>query len=357
MSQAVKAPKLARNYSRYAVPASANPHSATEVPWRIHDLCKAYNLPLLTQPGGAVIGILELGGGYTTADLQQFAKNNKLPMLTTISDINIGGSTNSPGSDADGEVLLDIQVIWNVYHYCTGKNPVIKMIWVPNSDQAFVQGIQAAVAAGCNVLSISWGADEKSWGKAAAQSVEAAALQASAAGLTIFAAAGDNSSGDSDPGANVDVPSACPHVVGCGGTTKTASSEVVWGDGTPSGEGTGGGFSNFFPTQSWQVGAPVHAGRMVPDVAANADPNTGYLVVINGQEQPVGGTSAVAPFYAALFASSGQKLGFVTPKLWANPSDFNDITQGSNGAYKASVGADPCTGLGSPKGSALAKLL
>jgi subtilase family serine protease len=71
----------------------------------------------------------------------------------------------------------------------------------------------------------------------------------------------------------------------------------------------------------------------------------------------VGGTSAVAPLYAGLFAAFGRKLGFVTPKLWANHLCFTDITQGDNGFYRARVGPDPCTGLGSPIGSKLAALL
>ncbi len=95
---------------------------------------------------------------------------------------------------------------------------------------------------------------------------------------------------------------------------------------------------------------------MVPDVAANADPNTGYLVVVNGTETQIGGTSAVAPFYAGLFASFGKKLGWVTPTLWLNPGAFVDITAGSNGSYFAAVGPDPCIGLGVPNGARIAAL-
>jgi kumamolisin len=134
---------------------------------------------------------------------------------------------------------------------------------------------------------------------------------------------------------------------------------VVWGDGKTNGEGTGGGYSIYFPPQEFQLNAPPSpgkAGRMVPDVAADAAPATGYMVVVNGQEMPVGGTSAVAPLYSGLFAAFGTKLGFVTPTLWKNPHAFVDITEGSNGDYKASVGPDPCTGLGAPIGTALASL-
>ena len=96
---------------------------------------------------------------------------------------------------------------------------------------------------------------------------------------------------------------------------------------------------------------------MVPDVAANADPNTGYNIVVHGAPMTIGGTSAVAPLYAGLFASFGTKLGFITPELWLNHLCFNDIIQGDNGAFRARIGPDACTGLGSPIGTKLAQLL
>jgi kumamolisin len=77
---------------------------------------------------------------------------------------------------------------------------------------------------------------------------------------------------------------------------------------------------------------------------------------VHGSPTVVGGTSAVAPLYAGLFASFGAKLGFVTPKLWQNQTAFNDITEGSNGYYKAAVGPDACSGIGSPIGNKIATL-
>jgi kumamolisin len=323
----------------------------------VADLCKAYNFPT-DLTGGGVIGILELGGGYHQGDLDRFSQLNGLPQILC-TDVPVNGGLNSPGSDADGEVLLDIQVAAAAYYYCTGHVPAIKMFFAPNADSSFAAVFQAAVTAGCDTLSISWGKDEDAWDPNVARQVEAAAQSATDSGCILFAASGDNSSGDGAPGANVDMPSSSPHIIGCGGTTKTPFSEVVWGDGTPNGNGTGGGYSVLFPSQDWQVNAPPspgQPGRMVPDVAANADPNTGYLIVINGQETPVGGTSAVAPLYAGLFAAFGQKLGFVTPALWQHPECFTDITQGSNGSFNAVQGPDPCTGLGVPSGKCLASL-
>jgi subtilase family serine protease len=187
--------------------------------------------------------------------------------------------------------------------------------------------------------------------------MEQTAAAATAAGMVVFAASGDNDSSDGGPGrANVDLPSSAPHVIGCGGTNKPhTGEETVWNNDPrrTTGEGTGGGYSTLFPMPSWQAGAPHGPGRMVPDVAGNADPNTGYEIILYGASTVVGGTSAVAPLYAGLFASFGTKLGFVTPELYLNSACFTDITQGDNGAFRARTGVDPCTGLGSPLGELL----
>jgi kumamolisin len=292
--------------------------------------------------------------------MEKFFAGINQPM-PNISDVSVDGTTNSPNQhvgsadDPDGEVALDIEVAAAAYYVATGKPATVKMYWA----QDIAKAVRQATTDGCDVCSISWGADEANWGKTAGDDMEQAAIEATNAGMVVFGASGDNDSSDGGPNAaNVDLPASAPHVVGCGGTRKTAADESVWNDnpGSPSGEGTGGGFSTLFPIPSWQTGAPNGPGRMVPDVAANADPVTGYEVVVHGQDQVVGGTSAVAPLYAGLFAAFGTKLGFLTPKLYANSVCFNDITVGDNGAYRAGVGPDPCTGLGSPIGTRIAGL-
>jgi kumamolisin len=314
-----------------------------------------------------VIAIVELGGGWVQSDMDAFfgGLNQPVPQIT---DVSVDGTQNSPNqavgssNDADYEVGLDIQVSGASFYAATARAATIRVYW----SQDIASAVQMAANDGCDVCSISWGADEAVWGAQAAQQMEDAAAAATTAGMIVFAASGDNNSGDggSTP-ANVDVPAACPHVVGCGGTYKTSSEEIVWNDnpGQSNGEGTGGGYSTIFPTQSWQLNAPppptgtqFGTGRMVPDVAGDADPNTGYDVYVHGAGTVVGGTSAVAPLYAGLFASFGTKLGFVNPTLWQNPAAFNDITVGDNGLYKAAAGPDPCTGLGSPIGISLAAL-
>jgi kumamolisin len=280
-----------------------------------------------------------------------------------VTDVSVDGTQNSPNQatdpdkDPDLEVALDIQVAAAAYFVATGTPAVIRVYWA----QDIAPAVQAATADGCDVCSISWGADEATWGIAAAQAMEAAAQAATSAGMVVFAAAGDNDSSDGGPTpANVDAPASCPHAIGCGGTSKTTTSETVWNNnpGQTDGQGTGGGYSTIFPVQSFQIGAPAGPGRMVPDVSADADPNTGYIIFVHGQQVAgMGGTSAAAPLYAGLFAAFGTKLGFVTPKLWANQNCFNDITQGGNGMFNAGPGPDPCSGIGSPIGTSLAALL
>jgi kumamolisin len=279
----------------------------------------------------------------------------------------VDGTQNTPNQSgsagqADYEVALDIQVSGAAFYAAAGKPATIRVYW----SQDIGTAVQKAASDGCDVCSISWGADEATWGATAAEQMESDAESATSGGMIVFAASGDNDSSDGGPTpANVDCPASCPHVVGCGGTTKTTTSEIVWNDnpGETDGEGTGGGYSTIFPVQSFQIGAPpapantqYGSGRMVPDVCANADPDTGYNIFVHGAATIVGGTSAVAPLYAGLFASFGTKLGFITPALWKNQKAFNDITVGSNGFYSAAVGPDPCSGIGSPIASSIAAL-
>jgi kumamolisin len=327
-------------------------------PWSVPDLCSAYDWPT-GLAGGGVIAIVELGGGWVQSDMNSYFQSLGQP-APQITDVSVDGTQNSPNQsvgsddDPDYEVALDIQVAGASYYAATGNPATIRVYW----SQDIGTAVEKAASDGCDVCSISWGSDESNWGNTAAQQMESTAAAATAAGMIVFAASGDNDSGDGgQTPANVDCPSSCPHVVGCGGTSKTPAEEIVWNDdpGQTDGEGTGGGYSTVFPVQSFQIGAPLApvgtpygTGRMVPDVCANADPNTGYNIFVHGASTVVGGTSAVAPLYAGLFAAFGNKLGFVTPTLWQNQGDFNDITVGNNGFYNAAVGPDPCSGIGSP---------
>jgi kumamolisin len=194
----------------------------------------------------------------------------------------------------------------------------------------------------------------------------------------VTVACGDSgyTDGESDNQPHVDFPASSPYALACGGTKLAASasaitSETVWNELATNEGATGGGVSASFALPTWQQsskvpkGANGFVGRGSPDVAGDADPNTGYQVRVDGQDQVIGGTSAVAPLWAALIARFNQQLGqaighpheaFYSIGLAA----FNDITSGSNGKFKAAKGWDACTGLGTPRGQtlldALAKL-
>jgi kumamolisin len=88
---------------------------------------------------------------------------------------------------------------------------------------------------------------------------------------------------------------------------------------------------------------------------------TGYLVRVDGADEVIGGTSAVAPLWAALTALANQRnaarSGTPHGRLYLSSTAFRDITSGNNAGYQAAVGWDPCTGLGSPHGVRMIQVL
>lgn len=324
-------------------------------PWTVPALCAAYGLTKGSLPGGGTIGILELGGGWVASDMTTYFASIGQP-VPTITDVSVDGTTNAgaAGGDASVEVALDIQVAAAVYQYLTGKTAVVRMYWSQGIDTAAV----ASAKDGCAVCSCSWGDDEPGWGASGLASMQAALVTCTGAGTTFFAASGDNDGDDSDGTGkpSVDAPASCTNAIACGGTsTPQSGPSVIWNNnpGSASGEGTGGGYSATFPfNSSWCTG-PTGPGRMVSDVAANADPDTGFEIVQGGQSQVVGGTSAVAPFWAGIFAALGAKgQGFVNAKIWGLKADFTAVTVGTNGSYPAAV----CCGLGVPTQALLTAL-
>lgn len=344
--------------------AQAQP-STTYTPLQVGQL---YNFPAGTDGTGQTIAIIELGGGYQQADLDTYFKSLGLttPSVTAVA---VDGGSNQPGGAADAEVMLDIEVSGALAPAAT-----LVVYFAPNTDQGFYNAISQAAHSSsqpATVMSISWGGPEDRWSTASRNAMETALEDAAALGVTVCVACGDNGSsdGESDGLPHVDFPAASPSVLACGGTEllgsgSTISSEVVWNE-TAGNEGaTGGGVSAVFALPAWQANAGVpattggFAGRGVPDVAGNADPLTGYAVRVDGQDEVVGGTSAVAPLWAALVARLNQQLshslGAANATLYGIGSKaFLDITQGNNGSYTAGPGWDACTGLGSPNGQAL----
>ena len=339
-------------------------------------VAQAYQFPAGTDGTGETIAILEFGGGFATSDLQTYFSGLGLS-VPSVTAASVDGGSNAPGSDptgADGEVLLDIEVAGS-----TAPGAAQVVYFGPNTDQAFVDAISDAAQASPTptVISISWGGPEETWSAQSRTALDQALSDAAALGVTVTVAAGDggSSDGETDGASHCDYPASSPYALGCGGTrleastsTGAISSETVWNDGS-SGGATGGGVSTLYPVPSWQASAGVPAasvstgGRGVPDVAGNADPETGYQVLVDGSQAVYGGTSAVAPLWAALIArlaqATGRSFGLIQPLLYSgvaagkSVTGFNDITSGDNGAYSAGPGWDPCTGLGSPSATDL----
>jgi kumamolisin len=352
------------------------PRAAGDTSYTPEAVARLYDFPS-GNGAGQTVAIIELGGGYRTADLNTYFQKLGIAM-PSVTAVGVDGALNQPAGDpnsADGEVLLDIEVVGAI-----APGAHIVAYFGPNTDQGFLDAITTAVhdvVHKPSVVSISWGGPESSWTAQALTQFDQAFQDAAALGVTVCCASGDDGSADglSDGAAHVDFPASSPNALGCGGTRLESNAgkvtkEVVWNAG-PGNGASGGGISETFPLPSYQAGSKVPVsvnashfkGRGVPDVSGDADPGTGYQIYVDGRDAVFGGTSAVAPLWAALIAilnqQTGKPAGRINDKLYAAAAKkaLLDITSGDNGAYKAGPGWDACTGLGSPDGAALLALL
>ena len=312
-----------------------------------------------------------------------------------------GGAGAGAGS---GEAALDIEDVAGL-----APGAAIDVYQAPNNDTGNYDDYQQIVTADIDqVVSTSWGLCELYTSADDDNSMEALFEQANSQGQTVFAASGDTGStgclrsGGADEGAvNVQLPSSAPYVDGVGGTTIGGSSETVWNESAIQ-AGAGGGISDLWcmPAYQYQTAIPglVNADsqtnfscltpaadyiRQVPDVSADADPYSGYVVLYDGQWIPIGGTSAAAPLWAAIAAltdaspfcgyyGSGAagvlpqglydavaiEHSYIYPASAAQIAEvLADVTSGNNdytpsgyhgGLYPAGVGDDEATGLGVP---------
>ncbi len=304
-------PQARAQFRRAIRPAAG----AAPVSYSPTQVAAAYDFPP-GDGGGQTIALVELGGGYAQSDLARYFAGLGLA-VPAVTSVSVDGATNAPTGNpqsADSEVLLDIEVAGAI-----APGAKIVVYFAPNTDQGFLDAITTAIHDTANrpqVLSISWGGPESRWTAQALAAFDAAFGDAALLGMTVFCAAGDKGSNDGvgDAVAHVDFPASSPHVVACGGTRLELTggriaSERVWNDG-PGGGATGGGISDRFDLPAWQRGANVppsanagnRVGRGVPDVSGDADPQTGYAVLVDAAPGVVGGTSAVAPLWAALVA-------------------------------------------------------
>ncbi|MGB8887956.1 MAG: S53 family peptidase [Candidatus Korobacteraceae bacterium] len=365
----------AQTHFRVAAAAAAAATSYTAL-----QVAQAYDFPNSGNGQGQTIGIIELGGGFTQSDLDTYFASLNISPVPTVTAVSVDGAQNQPTGDTNGpdtEVMLDIEVAGAI-----APGASIAVYFAPNTDAGFLDAINQAVTDTVNkpaVISISWGGPESTWTAQSLQSYNTALQAASAVGVTVCVACGDNGSTDgvTDGLDHVDFPASSPYSLACGGTSLDISngsiaSEVVWND-LPNDGATGGGVSATFPLPSWQANANVppsvnpgsFVGRGLPDVSGDADPETGYTVQVDGSQFTVGGTSAVAPLWAGLLTlvnqALGKPVGYLNPSLYQSvysaASTFHDITSGNNGDYSAGPGWDACSGWGSPDGTAILQAL
>jgi kumamolisin len=295
-----------------------------------------------------------------------------------------GASSTSPEPVLDIEVIHAIAPAANidVYESQADLGSVARMFSQIVSDNH------------AQVVSISLGACEKGLDPSASQSfydsIDNSFRQAAAQGMSVLVASGDSGAyGCQDDNLSVQEPSSSPYVTAVGGTALftnpdgSYSREAGW-EGPLETSGGGGGVSVVYQRPSWQTGPGVanqfsNGARQVPDIAADADPLTGYSVYYSGDGgcrgsqcwQVVGGTSGATPLWAGIVllanelsrSHGGKPLGLLNPRLYQLGASaqasrvFHDVTIGGNLYYPAASAWDYSTGWGSPIGAPLVEAL
>ncbi|MHA6758655.1 S53 family peptidase [Streptacidiphilus sp. PAMC 29251] len=268
-----------------------------------------------------------------------------------------GGTTDLSGED---EVELDIEVV-----QALAPGAAVKVYEAPNSDAGEIALYSLVVSNDVPSVSTSWGIDEAGETASNRTALNTDFQEAAAQGQAVFAASGDSGSDDAgNGGTSVDFPASDPYVTGTGGTSLTLTSAGAWSKET-AWNGSGGGVSSYFATPSFQSAVNTGSKRAVPDVAAVANPSTGWAIYTGGSWQEFGGTSAAAPNWAAFTAiydsearaKSKPGFGYANNTIYTLASSskysaaFHDVKTGSNGAYSAATGYDKVTGWGSYNGA------
>ena len=297
---------------------------------------------------GVPVGIVTQGKiTQTITDLNTFTSQNGLATVTTQTVNTNGTSTDTSGL---GEWSLDSQ---DVVGMAGGQVGSLIFYNIPTLSNANLTADFNTIvnANATKIINVSLGECETSAqgdGSAAAQ--DQIFQQAVAQGQTFSISTGDSGADEcGDGGVTPSWPAASQYVVAVGGTTLNAST-TTWNSATVWTSG-GGSSSTFEPQPSWQNGVAPGSKRGLPDIAYDADPNSGSKIIVNGATQQYGGTSLSAPLFAGAWARviaiKGSNVGFAAPLLYQLPaSDFHDITSGNKGGETASAGYDLATGRG-----------
>ena len=328
-------------------------------------IAQIYRFPTpITTP--IVFGVISLGGGLygtltgnilTNGDVQNYWTSQGITNQATVVIQLVGGSNNISDLNSTVENTIDVETIGSC---CPGSNVTIIIYMAPNSFQGFYNAFNYAlntpvivnsVPVKPSVISCSWGTAERNYSTTQLNQYNTLFGTAVAKGVNICCASGDNGSSDGLRGLNVDFPGSSPNVISCGGTTLTCPTLTYSGTGTTETgwSGSGGGISSIFPSPVYQTNLQLTK-RAVPDVALDANPNTGVIYLINNTQYLVGGTSIVSPAISALIGALGFNTFFNTRLYSLKSTSFYDIVSGSNGAYSSKIGYDYVTGLGSLNG-------
>lgn len=338
------------------------------------DLAQIYRFPPNQQSNGEAkptIGIVSLGGSFLAKDLETYwtkvcgINASDLPKVTVVS---VDGASYNFGDDPDSDLenTLDLEVAGGANPHCN-----LVLYSAPNTDTGFYNAISTAIYDRKNnpsILSISWGAPEDQSSESVILATSQLFAKASKRGMNVVVASGDNGSGDGESGVHVDFPASSPYVTCCGGTTLRCrtnnyqdvdTQEVAWSWNREHGWGTGGGLSSLFPAPWYQKNLlPIGFEqspkmRVIPDVSAVADPRSPVAIYFNDKMTEMGGTSAVAPLFAALLAALNI-AEFFTPLLYEarrmETGVFHDILKGKNPTYQCGKGYTCCCGCGSIDG-------
>lgn len=348
---------------------------------RITDLARLYDFPPGLDGTGQTVALIELGGGYRDADLDQFFQklNIKRPQITVVS---VDGATNSPSdlNSADSQVEPDIEIVGAI-----APGAQIVVYFGSGQGDGFTDAIAAAVNDQVHhpsILSIGWGDPEGASVMGASRALRSNEVlrTAAARGITVVTASGDHGARDAETEnrLEVDFPASSPWVLSVGGTAIVSRqdnifTESVWND--PTSGGSGGGVSSLFDRPDYQANILVprsltaRPGRGVPDVAFDASPQTGVQVLVDGTYEIEGGTSIATPAWAGLIAllnqGLGHNLGFFNQTLYEKlgPAGvLRPVLNGNNGTaemsgYCAGPGWNAATGWGTPDGIRLLQAL
>jgi kumamolisin len=342
------------------------------------DVLAFYNLKPLREAGldgaGITVVLPEIDDLPNLTDVNKFASEFGLPPYDALLTLKRDTSWGTP-EKPQGETALDLEII----HQVAPAAKIVVYFSAPDfahADRAFDQMISDHLG---SVISESLGACESDTPSGHRDLYASIQNRSAAQGMSHFVASGDGGAYTCGVTAApaTSFPATLPNVTAVGGTTVFESvqgvyfKETAWG-GPLTESGSGGGASQFYAIPDYQkvVGqAAGHSLRQVPDVAADADPSTGFHIVFGGHDGQAGGTSAAAPLWAATIALIDQDLkrkglretGFANPAIYwmgANASrlgakPFHDVTSGNNLAFDALPGWDFATGWGSMDGAAL----